>query len=146
MTDETYTTEERRWLEVWDDKRQQVASGAMSVDAVLEWTWKNKVLNAINVTIQRIKRSEKPGLDPRRHDNTWVTLAAERGRKKEDISPLAIQALTYVYGRLKDRGHDFDVDWMASVNGVVAISINVKSLREYMKRRAAAGGGQTSEE
>jgi len=146
MTDETYTTEERRWLEVWDDKREKVSTGAMTVEEVLDWTWKNKVLNAINVTIQRIKRSHKPGLDPRRHDNTWVTLAAERGQKREDISALAIQALAHVYRRLKERGHDFDVDWMASVNGVVVISVNVKSLREYMKRRAAAGGEQTAEE
>lgn len=136
MTDAAFSAEEQRWLKAWDDKLQQLADGTMAADDVLEWTWKNKVLNAINVTLQRIKRSERPGMDPRRNDNTWVTVAAERGSRKEDASALALQALSYVYQRLKDRGHEFDVDWMATTNGVVVISINVRNLREFLNRRA----------
>ena len=135
VTDDVFTAEEQRWLAAWDEKRQQVADGALTVDDVLEWAWKNKVLNAINVTIQRIKRSEKPGRDPRRTDNTWVTVAAERGTRKEDASPLAVQTLSHVIERLKERGHEFDVDWMASSRGVVAMHINVKSLRSFMARK-----------
>jgi len=146
VSDDDFTAEERRWLEVWDEKLKQVAEGAMTADDVMEWTWKNKVLNAVNVTMQRIKRSDQPGRDPRRYDNTWVTVAAERGAKKEDASPLACDTLAYVYKRLKDRGHDFDVDWMASANGVVVISINVKSLREYLNRKAAGSGAASSGE
>lgn len=136
MTDAVFSAEEQRWLKAWDDKLQQLADGTMTADDVLEWTWKNKVLNAINVTLQRIRRSERPGMDPRRNDNTWVTVAAERGRRKEDMSGLALQALSYVYKRLQDRGHEFDVDWMATANGVIVISINVKNLREFQNRRA----------
>jgi len=136
VTDAAFSAEEQRWLKAWDDKLQQLADGTMAADDVLEWTWKNKVLNAINVTLQRIKRSERPGMDPRRNDNTWVTVAAERGSRKEDASALALQALSYVYQRLKDRGHEFDVDWMATTNGVVVISINVRNLREFLNRRA----------
>lgn len=135
VTDDVFTAEEQRWLAVWDDRRQQVADGALTVDDVLEWAWKNKVLNAINVTIQRIKRSEKPGRDPRRTDNTWVTVAAERGARKEDASPLAVQTLTHVIERLKARGHEFDVDWMASSRGVVAMHIHVKALRAFMHKK-----------
>jgi hypothetical protein len=135
VTDAEYTAEERRWLEVWDDKRAQVEAGTMTPTEVHEWTWRNKVLNAINVTIQRIKRSEKPGHDPRRQDSTWVTMAAERGRKKEDMSPLAVDTLAYVYRKLRDRGHDFDLDWMTTANGVVVLSINIKELREFMNRK-----------
>lgn len=135
MTHDAFTAEERRWLEVWDDKCKQVADGTMTVDDVCAWAWKNKVLNAINVTIQRIKRSERPGRDPRRHDNTWVTVAAERGHRKEDTSPLAQQALDYVVEKLEARGHVFDVDVMATSNGVVVISVNVKALREFMNRK-----------
>lgn len=138
MTDDRYTTEERRWLAVWDDKLKQVADGTMTAEDVMDWAWKKKVLNAVNVTIQRIKRSQRPGHDPRRHDNTWVTVAAERGARKEEMSPLAQQTLACVVDKLEQRGHAFDVDWMATSNGVVVVSINVKALREFMQRRPAA--------
>ena len=138
MTDEVFTAEERRWLRTWEEKTQRVAGGEMTPEQLFEWAWRDKVLNAINVTIQRIKRSERqPGMDARRRDNTWVTLAAERGARKEDLSVLALRTFVHVYERLKDRGHDFDVDWMPTSNGVVVLSVNVKSLREFMARRAA---------
>ncbi len=137
MTDHAYTSEERRWLAAWDDKLAELAAGTMAEDDVLEWVWKKKVLNAINVTIQRIKRSERPGHDPKRYDHTWVTVAAERGRQKEDASPLAQKALAHVVAKLEERGHVFDVDWMATSNGVVVISVNVKALREFMNRPRA---------
>jgi len=140
VTDEAFTAEERRWLAVWDDKRQQVATGAMRADDVREWVWQNKVVNAISVTIQRIKRSNQPGRDIRRTDNTWVTVAAERGRSKADLSPLASQTLDYVVERLTERGHTFDVDVMATSRGLIVVSINVKGLRAFMERRAAGGG------
>lgn len=139
MTDEVFTAEERRWLAVWDDKRQQVAAGTMTEDEVREWVWQNKVLNAISVTIQRIKRSERPGRDSRRNDNTWVTVAAERGTTRDDVSPLAVKTLGYVVERLVERGHEFDVDWMVTSRGLIVISVNVKALRAYMNRRAANG-------
>jgi hypothetical protein len=123
---------------VWDDKLKQVADGTMTAEDVRDWAWKKKVLNAINVTIQRIKRSQRPGHDPRRHDNTWVTVAAERGSRREEIGPLARQTLAYVVAKLEQRGHAFDVDWMATSNGVVVVSINIKALREFMQRRPAA--------
>lgn len=131
------TAQEQRWLATWDEKRQAVAEGRMTQGEVCEWVWKSKVLNAISVTIQRIKRSQRPGRDARRTDNTWVTVAAERGTRKEDTSPLAVGALEYVVKRLEARGHEFDVDWMASPRGVIVISINVKGLRAFMKRREA---------
>ncbi|NQW03984.1 MAG: hypothetical protein HQ485_08150 [Acidobacteria bacterium] len=134
MTDETFTGEERRWLAVWDEKVAQVASGALTDEEVREWVWKNKVLNAIGVTIQRIKRANQPGKDPRRTDNTWVTVSAERGVAKSETSELALHTLAYVRDRLNERGHDYDVDWMASSRGLIVISINVKSLRAYMNR------------
>jgi hypothetical protein len=138
VTDDAFTAEERRWLAVWDDKRRQVEEGTLTSDDVLEWAWKNKVLNAINVTIQRIKRSERPGRDSRRTDNTWVTVAAERGTAKDDASPLAKQTLAFVIERLKERGHEFDVDWMASSRGVIAMHVNVKALRAYMLKKTEA--------
>ncbi len=137
MATNTPTAEERRWLDVWNDKRNQVAAGTMTADDVCAWAWKNRVLNAISVTIQRIKRSDRPGRDPRRTDNTWVTVAAELGEKKEDISPLAVQALDYVVKRLQERGHVFDVDWMVTSSGVIVISINVKALRAFQNRGPA---------
>ena len=137
VTDDAFTAEERRWLAVWDDKRQQVASGAMSELDVREWVWQNKVLNAISVTIQRIKRSQRPGRDLRRTDNTWVTIAAERGSSRDDVSALATDTLAYVVQRLVEREHEFDVDWMVTSRGLIVISINVKALRAYMNRRTA---------
>jgi len=139
VTDDAFTAEERRWLAVWDDKRQQVAAGTMTEAEVREWVWQNKVVNAISVTIQRIKRSLKPGRDARRTDNTWVTVAAERGHTREDISPLATTTLASVVDRLTERGHEFDVDWMVTSRGLIVISVNVKSLRAYMNRRADPG-------
>ncbi len=113
----------------------------MRVDDVREWVWQNKVVNAISVTIQRIKRSNQPGRDSRRTDNTWVTVAAERGSTKEDVSPLAMETLAYVVERLTERSHSFDVDIMVTSRGLVVISVNVKGLRAYMERRSASGGG-----
>jgi hypothetical protein len=136
VTDDAFTAEERRWLAVWDDKRQQAESGAMTEDDVREWVWQNKVLNAISVTIQRIKRSQKPGRDMRRTDNTWVTIAAERGTSRDDVSKLATDTLAYVVQRLVERDHEFDVDWMVTSRGLIVISINVKGLRAYMSRKA----------
>jgi len=138
VTDDAFTAEERRWLAVWDDKLQQVAAGTMTEDEVREWVWQNKVVNAISVTIQRIKRSEKPGRDSRRTDNTWVTVAAERGASRDDVSPLAVKTLGYVVERLVERGHEFDVDWMVTSRGLIVISINVKALRAYMARRTTS--------
>ncbi|HUR21956.1 MAG TPA: hypothetical protein VMZ90_14165 [Vicinamibacterales bacterium] len=138
MTDDVFTAEERRWLAVWDDKLQQVAAGTMTAAEVREWVWQNKVVNAISVTIQRIKRSQKPGRDSRRTDNTWVTVAAERGQTRDDVSPLAIETLRYVVQRLTERGHEFDVDWMVTSRGLIVISINVKALRAFMLRRSSA--------
>ena len=138
MPEEVPTAEEQRWLSVWEDKRRQVADGSLTPDRLREWVWKNKVLNAITVTIQRIKRSERPGRDARRTDSTWVTVAAERGASKEDTSQLAIDTLNYVVGKLEARGHDFDVDWMVSSRGVIVISINVKALRAFMSRKGSA--------
>jgi hypothetical protein len=138
VPDEVPTAEEQRWLSVWEEKRRQVADGTLTADQVHEWAWKNKVLNAITVTIQRIKRSERPGRDPRRTDNTWVTVAAERGASKEDTSQLAIDTLNYVVGKLEARGHEFVVDWMVSSRGVIVISINVKALRAFMSRKQTA--------
>jgi hypothetical protein len=139
VTDDVFTAEERRWLAVWDDKRQQVAAGTMTEDDVREWVWQNKVVNAISVTIQRIKRSERPGRDSRRTDHTWVTVAAERGTTRGDVSPLAVKTLGYVVERLVERGHEFDVDWMVTSRGLIVISINVKSLRAHINRRASTG-------
>ena len=138
VTDDAFTAEERRWLAVWDDKLQQVAAGTMTEDDVREWVWQNKVVNAISVTIQRIKRSQKPGRDSRRTDNTWVTVAAERGQSRDDVSPLATQTLAYVVQRLVEREHEFDVDWMVTSRGLIVISINVKGLRAFMDRKAAS--------
>lgn len=136
MTDDALTAEERRWLAVWEEKAAQVANGTMTTEEVREWVWRNKVLNAISVTIQRIKRSQKPGKDPRRTDNTWVTVATEIGHIKEDTSPLAVATLAYVEAKLRERGHEYDVDWMVSSRGVIIISVNVKGLRAYMERGA----------
>ena len=108
----------------------------MTEDDVREWVWQNKVVNAISVTIQRIKRSERPGRDSRRTDNTWVTVAAERGLSREDVSALATNTLAYAVQRLVERGHEFDVDWMVTSRGLIVISINVKALRGFMNRRA----------
>jgi hypothetical protein len=135
MHDDTPTAEEQRWLAVWNDKRRAVAEGRLSRADVCDWVWKNKVLNAIGVTIQRIKRSDRPGRDPRRTVNTWVTVAAERGAAKEDASALAVEALNHVVRRLEERGHEFDVDWMVSSRDVIVISVNVKELRAFMNRR-----------
>jgi hypothetical protein len=142
VTGAAFTAEERRWLSVWDARLKDVADGTMTPEDVCDWVWKKKVLNAINVTIQRIKRSERPGRDPRRDDNTWVTVAAERGSAKEDVSPLAVQALDYVARKLRERGHVFDIDWMPTSSGVVAISINVKALRDFMNRKLKRTGDQ----
>lgn len=145
VTDDAFTAEERRWLAVWDEKLRQVADGAMTEDDVREWVWQNKVLNAISVTIQRIKRSQKPGRDLRRTDNTWVTVAAERGASREDVSALATSSLAYVVKKLVERGHEFDVDWMVTSRGLIVISINVKGLRAYMNRRSAADASQPAD-
>lgn len=123
---------------MWDDKRQQVESGAITGPDVREWVWQNKVLNAISVTIQRIKRSQRPGRDLRRTDNTWVTIAAERGQSRDEVSQLATETLAYVVQRLVEREHEFDVDWMVTSRGLIVISINVKGLRAYMNKRAEA--------
>ena len=138
VTDDVFTAEERRWLAVWDDKLQQVDAGTMTEDEVREWVWQNKVVNAISVTIQRIKRSQRPGRDSRRTDNTWVTIAAERGTTRDDVSPLATHTLAYVVQRLVEREHEFDVDWMVTSRGLIVISINVKGLRAFMNRRSSA--------
>jgi len=139
VTEDAFTAEERRWLAVWDEKRQQIATGAMTAADVREWVWQNKVLNAINVTIQRIKRSHQPGRDIRRTDNTWVTVAAERGNARDDLSPLATQTLDFVVERLTEREHAFDIDVMATSRGLIVVSINVKGLRAYMNRKTDDG-------
>jgi hypothetical protein len=135
--DDTPTPEEQRWLATWAEKQQAVADGRMSREEVCEWVWKNKVQNAISVTIQRIKRSQRPGHDARRAANTWVTVAAERGTAKDHTSDLAVAALNYAVERLRERGHEFDVDWMVTSRGVIVISINVKDLRAFMNRKAS---------
>jgi hypothetical protein len=138
--DGEYSRDEQKWLAVWDARVQAVADGQMTPEDVYVATWREKVLNAISVTLQRMKRAEQPGRDSRRDDSTWVTVVAERGRRKEDLSFLAFNTFAYVFQKLKERGHDFHVDWMATANGVIVISIHVRSLGQFLQQRAGDAG------
>lgn len=132
------SAEDMGQLNTWARKCADYRDGKMTGAQVIKWA-EDTEKNNFNVTLTRIRRYIRTaGVDDRRDDHTWCTIAAELGLKKSDTSPLAIAAKDAVYAQIRKRGHkekEVYVDWHVGTTGVITISIKISNLREFMKRQ-----------
>lgn len=100
----------RKWVESWDrvkDRPEQEVK-----DYVL-----GKCRNGFQV-------AKKPSRDQR---EAWVTLLAEAGKTKDELSPLARRVVESVRAKLTDEGYDFELN-LDDTGGVALAEVHFRSL------------------
>jgi hypothetical protein len=105
----------RRWVESWDrvkDRPEQEVK-----DYVL-----GKCRNGYQV-------AKKPSRDQR---EAWVTLLAEPGKTKDELSPLARRVVESVRQKLEDEGYDFELN-VDDTGGVALAEVHFRSLTKGPK-------------
>ena len=71
----------------------------------------------------------------RNQKDAWVTVLAEPGETKSDLSPLAMRAVDHVRRRLEEEGYDFELN-LDETGGVAYAEVHFRTLRK--KHQAAA--------
>jgi len=110
----------RRWVESWDRVKGR------SEEELKEYLVK-KSRNGFQM-------AKKPS---RGQKDAWVTLLAEPGKGKDDLSPLAMRMVSHVRCRLEAEGYDFDLN-IDETGGVAYAEIHFRSLARKQTASAAA--------
>jgi hypothetical protein len=113
----------RGWVESW--MRVKELPEAELTEYIL-----NKCRNGFQV-------AKKPSRDQR---EAWVTLLAEAGKTKEQLSPLATRVIRDVAASLERDGYDFEVN-VDETGGVAYAEVHFRSLTKKSQqplRRSAA--------
>ncbi len=100
----------RAWVESWDRVK------TMPEDELRKYVL-GKCRNGFQV-------AKKPSRDQR---DAWVTLLAEFGEKKEDLSPLAMRIVGYVKRKLAEEGYDFELN-LDQTGDVAYAEVHFKTL------------------
>jgi len=108
----------RGWVESWNRVKD------LPEDELKEYLVK-KCRNGFQMA-KKPSRSQK---------DAWVTLLAEPGKTKDELSPLAMRMVGEVRGSLEREGYDFDVN-LDDTGGVAYAEVHFKSLTK--KRETAA--------
>ena len=112
----------RKWVESWDrvkDRPEQEVK-----DYVL-----SKCRNGFQV-------AKKPSRDQR---EAWVTLLAEAGKTKDELSPLARRVVDSVRKKLTDEGYDFELN-LDDTGGVALAEVHFRSLTKGPKPPSGRNG------
>jgi hypothetical protein len=64
--------------------------------------------------------------------DAWVTLLAEAGKSKDDLSPLAMRVVDYVRQKLEEDGYDFELN-LDETGGVAYAEVHFKTLTRREK-------------
>ena len=114
----------RAWVESWDRVK------GMPEDELKKYVL-GKCRNGFQV-------AKKPSRDQR---DAWVTLLAEVGENKEDLSPLAMRIVRFVKRKLAEEGYDFELN-LDQTGGVAYAEVHFKTLTK--KPRPEGGDEATS--
>lgn len=109
----------RSWVDSWN-----------RVKGLPERELKQYVLNKCRNGFQVAK---KPSRSQR---EAWVILLAEADKTKDQLSPLALDVVNYVRGRLDEEGYDFEIN-LDDTGGVAYAELHFKTLT---KRGSPASG------
>jgi hypothetical protein len=105
----------RKWVESWDRVKNRPEQEVK--DYVL-----SKCRNGFQV-------AKKPSRDQR---EAWVTLLAEAGKTKDQLSPLARRVVDSVRKKLTDDGYDFELN-LDDTGGVALAEVHFRSLTKGPK-------------
>ena len=81
--------------------------------------------------------AKKPARDQK---DAWVTLLAEPGKTRKELSPLAMRVVRYVRRRLEEEGYDFELN-LDETGGVAYAEVHFRTLTKKAPsttRRSAA--------
>lgn len=100
----------RGWVESWDRVKQLP----------------EKELNAYLLAKCRngFQMAKKPS---RSQKDAWVTLLAEPGKTRGELSPLAVRAIGHVRRHLEEEGYDFELN-VDETGGVAYAEVHFRSL------------------
>ncbi len=110
----------RRWVESWDRVKELPEQEAK--DYILR-----KCRNGFQV-------ARKPA---RGQKDAWVTLLAERDKRRNDLSPLALRVIEHVRQRLQDEGYDFELN-LDDTGGVAYAEVHFRTLTRREPNQASA--------
>lgn len=100
----------RSWVESWE-----------RVKSLPEDELKNYIVRKCRNGFQVAK---KPSRDQR---DAWVTIVAEKGKTRDQLSPLAMRVIEYVRRQLDAEGYDFDMN-LDDTGGVAYAEVHFKTL------------------
>jgi hypothetical protein len=100
----------RKWVESWDRIKERPEQELK--DYVLA-----KCRNGFQV-------AKKPSRDQR---DAWVTLLAEPGKTRDQLSPLAMRIVEYVRHQLTEGGYDFELN-LDETGGVAYAEVHFRTL------------------
>jgi len=70
----------------------------------------------------------------RSQKDAWVTLLAEPGKTRNELSPLAMRVIGYVQGKLEEEGYDFELN-LDETGGVAYAEVHFRSLTKKVAER-----------
>jgi len=108
----------RKWVESWDRVKE------LPEDEIEDY-----ILGKCRNGFQMAK---KPARDQR---EAWVTLLAEPGKSRDELSPLAMRVVTYVRQRLEQEGYDFELH-LDETGGVAYAEVHFRTLTKSVQRQA----------
>ena len=110
----------RKWVESWDRVKE------LPEDKIEDY-----ILGKCRNGFQMAK---KPARDQR---EAWVTLLAEAGKTRDELSPLAMRVVAYVRQRLEQEGYDFELN-LDETGGVAYAEVHFRTLTKDPTRRTAS--------
>ena len=113
----------RKWVESWD-----------RVKALPDEEIDDYILGKCRNGFQMAK---KPSRD---QAEAWVTLLAELGKSRDELSPLAMRVVRYVRRRLEEDGYDFALN-LDETGGVAYAEVHFRSLTKQGGRHKPRAAG-----
>jgi hypothetical protein len=102
----------RRWVESWDRIK------GMPEDELKDYLVK-KCRNGFQM-------AKKPSRDQK---DAWVTLLAEEGKTRDELSPLALRMVDHVRAKLTEEGYDFELN-LDETGGVAYAEVHFRTLKK----------------
>ena len=113
----------RKWVESWD-----------RVKALPDEEIDDYILGKCRNGFQMAKKPSRDQAD------AWVTLLAEPGKSRGELSPLAMRVVRYVRRRLDEDGYDFALN-LDETGGVAYAEVHFRSLTKRGGRHKARVAG-----
>lgn len=110
----------RRWVDSWDRIKE------LPENELQDYLVK-KCRNGFQM-------AKKPSRDQR---DAWVTLLAEEGKTRDELSPLATRMIEHVRVRLTSEGYDFEVH-LDETGGVAYAEVHFRTLKRTTETSPAS--------